>query len=82
MAVRAIHLLAQERPGLAQPLLLLPLLSPLQRCIPAAGQSPPVEEWELSRCVDDVLKVRQVKPSITPVFFSGFSWLSCTSRTH
>lgn len=39
VAVGAVHLMAEERPGFARPLLLLPLLAPLRRCVPAPGRS-------------------------------------------
>lgn len=71
VAVGAVHLMAEARPGLARPLLLLPLLAPLRRCVPAplrqvqnvdllTGErrsQEAVEEWELTRCIDDVYKV-------------------------
>uniref|UniRef100_H2RPL6 Transport and golgi organization 6 homolog (Drosophila) n=1 Tax=Takifugu rubripes TaxID=31033 RepID=H2RPL6_TAKRU len=60
VAVRTVHVMAEERPGVAQQLLLLPLLTPLHRCIPAPrepGSQEAVEEWELSRCIDGVHKI-------------------------
>uniref|UniRef100_A0A3Q3EMZ2 Transport and golgi organization 6 homolog (Drosophila) n=1 Tax=Labrus bergylta TaxID=56723 RepID=A0A3Q3EMZ2_9LABR len=54
VATRALLSMVQEKPSFAQEYLLSPLLAPLHRCTTASA----VEEWELTRCVEDVNKVR------------------------
>ncbi|KAM7002325.1 transport and Golgi organization protein 6 homolog [Tautogolabrus adspersus] len=60
VATRALLSMVQEKPSFAQEYLLSPLLAPLHRCTTASGEGcsqTAVEEWELTRCVDDVYKI-------------------------
>ncbi|KAM9854731.1 transport and Golgi organization protein 6 homolog [Aulostomus maculatus] len=60
VATRAVLSMVQEKPSFAQQYLLTPLLAPLRRCASASrdGHSQvAVEEWELTRCVEDVYKI-------------------------
>uniref|UniRef100_UPI0037E77882 transport and Golgi organization protein 6 homolog n=1 Tax=Semicossyphus pulcher TaxID=241346 RepID=UPI0037E77882 len=60
VATRAALSMVQEKPSFAQQHLLAPLLAPLHRCNTASGDGPTqvaVEEWELTRCVEDVYKI-------------------------
>uniref|UniRef100_A0A8D0AU79 Transport and golgi organization 6 homolog n=1 Tax=Sander lucioperca TaxID=283035 RepID=A0A8D0AU79_SANLU len=55
VATRAVLFTVQEKPSFAQQYLLTPLLTPLHRCTTGLFQAA-VEEWELTRCVNDVYK--------------------------
>ncbi|XP_075998713.1 transport and Golgi organization protein 6 homolog [Genypterus blacodes] len=60
----------QDKLSLAQQYILPPLLAPLQKCANLCDTSntqEAVEEWDLTRCVEDVLKVWVVgnSPSVT-----------------
>nr|XP_019964576.1 PREDICTED: transport and Golgi organization protein 6 homolog [Paralichthys olivaceus] len=60
VATRAALSMVQEKPSFARPYLLTPLLQPLHRCNSASNESrdrAAVEEWELTRCVEDVYKI-------------------------
>ncbi|XP_040895132.1 transport and Golgi organization protein 6 homolog [Toxotes jaculatrix] len=60
VATRAVLFMVQEKPSFAHQYLLTPLLAPLQRCTAASNEShsqAAVEEWELTRCVEDVYKI-------------------------
>ncbi|XP_077424647.1 transport and Golgi organization protein 6 homolog isoform X2 [Vanacampus margaritifer] len=60
VATRAALYLVQEKTNFAQPYLLVPLLSPLYRCITAADDDHcqvAVEEWEMTQCVEDIKKI-------------------------
>ncbi|KAK9517311.1 hypothetical protein VZT92_025194 [Zoarces viviparus] len=60
VATRAVLFMVQEKPSCAQLYLLTPLLGPLHRCTTASNEGllqAAVEEWELTRCVDDVYKI-------------------------
>ncbi|XP_063049702.1 transport and Golgi organization protein 6 homolog [Engraulis encrasicolus] len=60
VATRAALTIVEEHAEFAHQFLLEPLLKPLLCCASVAGEGEdrgPVEEWELSRCVDDVYKV-------------------------
>ncbi|XP_038562281.1 LOW QUALITY PROTEIN: transport and Golgi organization protein 6 homolog [Micropterus salmoides] len=60
VATRAVLSVVQEKPSFAQQYLLTPLLAPLHRCITASNEGhcqAPVEEWELTRCIEDVYKI-------------------------
>ncbi|XP_068579627.1 transport and Golgi organization protein 6 homolog isoform X2 [Cebidichthys violaceus] len=60
VATRAVLFMVQEKPGFAQQYLLAPLLGPLRRCAAASNEGPfqaAVEEWELTRCMNDVYKI-------------------------
>ncbi|XP_077372468.1 transport and Golgi organization protein 6 homolog [Festucalex cinctus] len=60
VATRAALYLVQEKTSFAQPYLLVPLLSPLYRCITAADDvhcQVAVEEWEMTQCVEDIQKI-------------------------
>ncbi|KAG7231145.1 hypothetical protein INR49_027185 [Caranx melampygus] len=86
VATRVALSMVQEKPGFAHQYLLVPLLAPLQRCTTASNEGhshAAVEEWELTRCVEDVYKVWVVgnSPSaallkaleeVLPVIFSLF----------
>ncbi|CAL8357795.1 unnamed protein product [Lota lota] len=89
VATRAALTIVEEKPQFGQQYLLDPLLGPLQRCYAiATGQNytalmASVEEWELSRCVEDVYKIWVIgnSPSgpmlkaleqVLPVVFSLF----------
>ncbi|XP_067276494.1 transport and Golgi organization protein 6 homolog isoform X2 [Pseudorasbora parva] len=60
VATRAALIMVQDRPEFAQPFLLFPLLSPLRRCAQGTGDDlsqDAVEEWELTRCIEDIYKI-------------------------
>ncbi|XP_060933350.1 transport and Golgi organization protein 6 homolog [Limanda limanda] len=60
VATRAALSMVQEKPSFAHQYLLTPLLQPLHRCTTASNESrdpAAVEEWELTRCVEDVYKI-------------------------
>ncbi|KAF3689280.1 Transport and Golgi organization protein 6 -like protein [Channa argus] len=60
VSTRAALSMVQERPSFAQQYLLTPLLAPLHSCTTASREGDPnaaVEEWELTRCVEDVYKI-------------------------
>ncbi|XP_067246367.1 transport and Golgi organization protein 6 homolog [Chanodichthys erythropterus] len=60
VATRAALIMVQDRPEFAQQYLLFPLLSPLRRCALETGDDlsqDAVEEWELTRCIEDVYKI-------------------------
>ncbi|XP_051726883.1 transport and Golgi organization protein 6 homolog isoform X2 [Ctenopharyngodon idella] len=60
VATRAALIMVQDRPEFAQRFLLFPLLSPLRRCAQGTGDDlsqDTVEEWELTRCIEDVYKI-------------------------
>ncbi|XP_051513031.1 transport and Golgi organization protein 6 homolog isoform X1 [Myxocyprinus asiaticus] len=60
VATRAVLTMVQERPEFAQRFLLLPLLSPLHRCTEGTGNDlsqDAVQEWELTRCIEDIYKI-------------------------
>ncbi|KAM6926735.1 transport and Golgi organization protein 6 homolog isoform 2-T2 [Lycodopsis pacificus] len=60
VATRAVLFMVQEQPSCAQQYLLTPLLGPLHRCTTASDEAhlqAAVDEWELTRCVNDVYKV-------------------------
>ncbi|XP_032379205.1 transport and Golgi organization protein 6 homolog [Etheostoma spectabile] len=60
VATRAVLFMVQEKPSFAQQYLLTPLLTPLHRCTTASNEGhfqAAVEEWELTRCVNDVYKI-------------------------
>ncbi|KAK7152019.1 hypothetical protein R3I94_008377 [Phoxinus phoxinus] len=60
VATRAALIMVQDRPEFAQRFLLFPLLSPLRRCAQGTGDDlsqDAVEEWELTRCIEDVYKI-------------------------
>ncbi|XP_053175165.1 transport and Golgi organization protein 6 homolog isoform X1 [Scomber japonicus] len=60
VATRAALSVLEEKPSFAQQYLLPPLLAPLHRCTTASNDGPclvAVEEWELTRCVEDVYKI-------------------------
>ncbi|XP_036399762.1 transport and Golgi organization protein 6 homolog [Megalops cyprinoides] len=68
VVTRAVLTMAQERPELAQRHLLAPLFGPLARCGGATG---PVEEWEITRSVEDVYKVCVVGNSPCPALLKA-----------
>uniref|UniRef100_A0A3B4WV76 Transport and golgi organization 6 homolog n=1 Tax=Seriola lalandi dorsalis TaxID=1841481 RepID=A0A3B4WV76_SERLL len=60
VATRTALSMAQEKPSFAHQYLLIPLLAPLHRCTAASNDGhsqAAVEEWELTRCVEDVYKI-------------------------
>ncbi|XP_070763737.1 LOW QUALITY PROTEIN: transport and Golgi organization protein 6 homolog [Enoplosus armatus] len=60
VATRAALSMVQHKPGFAQRYLLAPLLAPLHRCTTASDEGcsrAAVDEWELTRCVEDVYKI-------------------------
>ncbi|XP_039988491.1 transport and Golgi organization protein 6 homolog isoform X2 [Xiphias gladius] len=60
VATRVAVSMVQEKPSFAHQYLLTPLLEPLHRCTTASYEShsqAAVEEWELTRCVEDVYKI-------------------------
>ncbi|XP_059917132.1 transport and Golgi organization protein 6 homolog isoform X1 [Gadus macrocephalus] len=57
VATRAALTIVEEKPQFGGQYLLEPLLGPLKRCCSMATGEASVEEWELSRCVDDVYKI-------------------------
>ncbi|XP_043072682.1 transport and Golgi organization protein 6 homolog [Puntigrus tetrazona] len=60
VATRAAIIMVQDRPEFAQQFLLFPLLSPLHRCAEGTGDNlsqDAVQEWELTRCIEDVYKI-------------------------
>ncbi|XP_062403575.1 transport and Golgi organization protein 6 homolog [Sardina pilchardus] len=88
VATRAVITMVEERLEFAQRFLLEPLLKPLQCCgrapVEGDGKSS-VEDWELTRCVDDVFKIFVVgnRPSepllrslgaVVPVIFALYSF--------
>ncbi|KAG7263693.1 hypothetical protein CRUP_007761 [Coryphaenoides rupestris] len=56
VATRAALAIVEEKPQFGQQYLLDPLLGPLRQCCAHATGEASVEEWELSRCVEDVYK--------------------------
>uniref|UniRef100_A0A8C4ZJM2 Transport and golgi organization 6 homolog n=1 Tax=Gadus morhua TaxID=8049 RepID=A0A8C4ZJM2_GADMO len=57
VATRAALTIVEEKPQFGQQYLLEPLLGPLKRCCSMATGEASVEEWALSRSVDDVYKI-------------------------
>ncbi|KAK6318332.1 hypothetical protein J4Q44_G00116230 [Coregonus suidteri] len=60
VATRAALTMVQDRPEFALQYLLTPLFSSLHRCGQMTGEGQTqvtVEEWELTRCVEDVFKI-------------------------
>ncbi|XP_044048294.1 transport and Golgi organization protein 6 homolog isoform X2 [Siniperca chuatsi] len=86
VATRAALSMVQEKPSFAQQYLLTPLLEPLHRCTIASNEGhsqAAAEEWELTRCMEDVYKIWVVgnspsasllKPleQVLPVIFTLF----------
>ncbi|XP_056334755.1 transport and Golgi organization protein 6 homolog isoform X2 [Danio aesculapii] len=74
VATRAAIIMVQDRPEFAQQFLLDPLLSPLHRC--AVGDElsqDAVEEWELTRCIEDVYKICVVGNSPSDVLLKALA---------
>ncbi|XP_036962015.1 transport and Golgi organization protein 6 homolog isoform X2 [Acanthopagrus latus] len=74
VATRAVLLMVQERPSFAQQYLLTPLFSPLHRCTTTSGKdhsSASVEEWELTRCLEDMYKICVVGNSPSDTFLKA-----------
>lgn len=74
VATRAAIIMVQDRPEFAQQFLLDPLLSPLHRC--AAGDElsqDAVEEWELTRCIEDMYKICVVGNSTSNVLLKALA---------
>ncbi|XP_008309635.1 transport and Golgi organization protein 6 homolog [Cynoglossus semilaevis] len=57
VATRAVLFMVEEKSTFAQQHLLAPLLEPLHRCRTMIDGGAAVEEWELTRCVEDVFKI-------------------------
>ncbi|KAJ7997738.1 hypothetical protein DPEC_G00215240 [Dallia pectoralis] len=60
VATRAALTIVQDRPELAHRYLLTPLFRSLHRCMQMTGEGQTqdiVEEWELTRCVEDLFKI-------------------------
>ncbi|KAL4657090.1 hypothetical protein GN956_G4043 [Arapaima gigas] len=58
VATSAALTMVQKQPEFGRRYLLDPLFAPLARCADSGGQDPSsVQEWELSRCIEDVYKV-------------------------
>ncbi|KAG5273642.1 hypothetical protein AALO_G00153820 [Alosa alosa] len=88
VATRAVLTMVEERSEFAQRFLLEPLLKPLRCCgrAPVEGDgNSSVQDWELTRCVDDVFKIFVVgnRPSepllrslgdVVPVIFALYSF--------
>ncbi|XP_062317143.1 transport and Golgi organization protein 6 homolog [Osmerus eperlanus] len=78
VATRAALTMVEDRPEFAQRYLLDPLLSPLQRCSGVKGECKdqgPVEERDLTRCVEDVFKVCVVGNRPSPVLLEALGGL-------
>ncbi|XP_034541556.1 transport and Golgi organization protein 6 homolog [Notolabrus celidotus] len=74
VATRAALSMVQQKPSLAQEYLLAPLLAPLLRCTTASYEGcsqAAVEEWELTRCVEDVFKIWVVGNSPSAPLFKA-----------
>ncbi|XP_070829188.1 transport and Golgi organization protein 6 homolog [Chaetodon trifascialis] len=74
VATRAVLSMVQEKPGFAQQYLLTPLLAPLLRCTTDSyddRSQAAVEEWELTRCIEDVYKVWVVGNSPSASLFEA-----------
>uniref|UniRef100_A0A8C4NSE8 Transport and golgi organization 6 homolog n=1 Tax=Dicentrarchus labrax TaxID=13489 RepID=A0A8C4NSE8_DICLA len=59
VATRAVLSVVQEKPSFGQQYLLTPLFAPLHRCTTASNDGDSqatVEEWELTRCIEDIYK--------------------------
>uniref|UniRef100_A0A8P4KHJ4 Transport and golgi organization 6 homolog n=1 Tax=Dicentrarchus labrax TaxID=13489 RepID=A0A8P4KHJ4_DICLA len=60
VATRAVLSVVQEKPSFGQQYLLTPLFAPLHRCTTASNDGDSqatVEEWELTRCIEDIYKI-------------------------
>ncbi|XP_035521425.1 transport and Golgi organization protein 6 homolog [Morone saxatilis] len=60
VATRALLSMVQEKPSFGQQYLLTPVLAPLHRCTIASNDGhsqAAVEEWELTRCIEDIHKI-------------------------
>lgn len=80
VATRAALSVAQEKPSFAHQYLLTPLLAPLQRCTtaPNGGHShTAVEEWELTRCVEDMYKIWVVGNSPSAALLKALEEVLC-----
>ncbi|XP_016320883.1 transport and Golgi organization protein 6 homolog isoform X1 [Sinocyclocheilus anshuiensis] len=76
VATRAALILVKDRPEFAQRFLLFPLLSPLHRCAEGTGDDlsqDAVEEWELTRCIEDVYKICVVGNSPSEVLLKALA---------
>ncbi|XP_073706776.1 transport and Golgi organization protein 6 homolog isoform X2 [Garra rufa] len=76
VATRAALIMVQDRPEFAQRFLLFPLLSALHRCAKGTGDDlsqDAVEEWELTRCIEDVYKICVVGNSPSEVLLKALA---------
>ncbi|KPP67672.1 hypothetical protein Z043_113713 [Scleropages formosus] len=73
VATCAAFTMVQKQPELGRRYLLAPLFAPLVRCRDSAeGQDPSsVQEWELTRCVEDMYKVCVVGNSLCPALLTS-----------
>ncbi|XP_026143171.1 transport and Golgi organization protein 6 homolog isoform X2 [Carassius auratus] len=76
VATRAALIMVQDRPEFAQRFLLFPLLSPLHHSAEGAGDDlsrDGVQEWELTRCIEDVYKICVVGNSPSEVLLKALA---------
>ncbi|XP_019112739.2 transport and Golgi organization protein 6 homolog isoform X2 [Larimichthys crocea] len=74
VATRAVISMVQEKPSFARQYLLPPLLAPLHCCTTASNEDHSqgvVEEWELTRCMEDVYKIWVVGNSPSASLFKA-----------
>ncbi|XP_058607494.1 transport and Golgi organization protein 6 homolog isoform X1 [Onychostoma macrolepis] len=76
VATRAALIMVQDRPEFARRFLLFPLLSPLHHCAEGTGDDlsqDVVQEWELTRCIEDVYKICVVGNSPSEVLLKALA---------
>uniref|UniRef100_A0A8C1XTS8 Transport and golgi organization 6 homolog (Drosophila) n=1 Tax=Cyprinus carpio TaxID=7962 RepID=A0A8C1XTS8_CYPCA len=76
VATRAALIMVQERPEFAQRFLLFPLLSPLHHSAEGTGDDlsqDGVQEWELTRCIEDIYKICVVGSSPSEVLLKALA---------
>nr|XP_055030491.1 transport and Golgi organization protein 6 homolog isoform X3 [Misgurnus anguillicaudatus] len=81
VATRAALTMVEDRPEFAHRFLLGPLFSPLHRCTEETGNDPSqdaVEEWELTRCIEDIYKICVVGNSPSKVLMKALQDVSPT----
>lgn len=69
VATRTVHFMLETKPSVGQQNLLAPLLAPLDRCTTVSNKDDSqtsVEEWEITRCVEDIQKVWVAENSPSP----------------